>query len=398
LEQLFRPGCGQNTRLDRDFTRTSISLKNQQGRKALPIRFVIAKRHGRRGAGLGNEFFPWAKGWIASQVLDARLVGPSWGLNQRRYYRNFGTSRFDFLLEDSLLCLPLHAFTERDYRGTGEIDFGSAIEKWAVERGLTQNRSFIVSVEGMWGGFPCIRNARSFLLARLLNSRDALRHVYQVTSELDRDKLFVAVHMRAPSAGFSELVPGESARGRFNFVIPGDWYLWVCEALRRRYGQQIQFRFFTDKGGPDFEEAVRRFNPGQIRPHGLTECSDLLLMAQADLRICSVSSFSLAASFLSDGPYLWYKPQLTYAAGMYSIWGDEDAQKADRSPSSMSRRFVSAVMEDCPKGDVPQISFLGNAMDIGDSLPDHLEKLLDQLLSTHDFRTNLLEYGCLPSR
>ncbi len=118
------------------------------------MRFVVAKRHGRRGGGLGNEMFPWAKGWIASQVLDARLIGPSWGLNQRKYHRNFGTSRLDFLAEEALAHLPHHAFTESEYRATGEIDFGAAIRKWATTRGLKAKSSYIVSVEGMWGGYP----------------------------------------------------------------------------------------------------------------------------------------------------------------------------------------------------------------------------------------------------
>jgi hypothetical protein len=79
------------------------------------MRFVIAKRRGRRGEGSGNECFSWAKGWIASQELDARLIGPSWGINARRYYRNLGTSRTDVLLEEACLRLPHHDFTEADY-------------------------------------------------------------------------------------------------------------------------------------------------------------------------------------------------------------------------------------------------------------------------------------------
>ena len=46
-------------------------------------RFVVAERLSVRWEGLGNEMIPWAKGFIASQVLNAHLVGPSWGLNRR---------------------------------------------------------------------------------------------------------------------------------------------------------------------------------------------------------------------------------------------------------------------------------------------------------------------------
>ncbi len=78
------------------------------------MRFVVAERRGGRGEGLGNECFAWAKGWIASQVLDAHLIGPAWGINPRRYYRNFGTSRLDVVLEEVFRRLPHHRFTEAD--------------------------------------------------------------------------------------------------------------------------------------------------------------------------------------------------------------------------------------------------------------------------------------------
>jgi hypothetical protein len=360
------------------------------------MRIVVAKRHGRRGAGLGNEILPWAKGWLASQVLKAHLLGPSWGINPRRYYRNFRTSRLDFLLEDALQCLPHHAFTEQDYQGSGEIDFGSALKKWASAKGITSKHSYIVTVDGMWGGYPSIRSARAFLLAKLLNSRDVLRNVYQITSRLSSGKLFVAVHIRSAGDGFIVPAAGEDIRGKFNILVPAEWYLWVCGALQERYRDAIQFHFFTDRRNAEFEEAVRRFNPGQAIQEGLTECSDLCLMAHADLRVCSVSSYSLAASFLSEGPYLWYEPQLGLSQGRYSLWGDND------SPGSVSthifRSHGQAPDADARRSatrEAPTVA-LGTAMKIGDPLPEDLVCLLDHRLATRDRRTNLLEYGSIP--
>jgi len=357
------------------------------------VRIVIAKT---LGGGFGNEMLPWAKGWIASQVLEAHLVGPSWGRNSYRFYRNFGTSRLDFVLEKALLRLPHHAFTEHDYRATGEVDFGRAIERWAASRGLGRESSFIVSVEGMWGGYSSIRNSRPFLLAKLLNSRDALRNVYKVTSRLEPSKPFVAVSMRSTQGGFRVLKPGESPRGKWNILIPKEWYLWVCEALRQHFGETIQFRIFTDRGDADFDEVVRRFNPGQSHLQGRTECSDLLLMAQADLLVCAISSYSLAAAFFSGNPYIWYEPQLTLTDGLYSLWGYERFQEKEGSLSRRSMEFVSSLPSRAA-GQVAPISFLGTAMDIGDPLPDSLVQLLEQRLSNHDPRTNLIEYGCLPA-
>jgi hypothetical protein len=247
----------------------------------------------------------------------------------------------------------------------------------------------------MWGGYGAIRHARWFLFEKLLSSRDALDNMYRVLSRLDRSRLFVAVHMRSGDDGFTP-ASGEKQRGRFNLLVPRDWYLWVCRAVREAFGDRAQFWFFSDRRTPAFEDAVHRFNPDQIGAKGLTECSDLLLMAQADLRICSVSSYSLAAAFLSDGPYIWYEPQLALHDEIYSLWGDEAAQQFGSSSTARSREFVRRLYAQFgQQSDLP-LSFLGTAMNIGDSLPDRLTEALEQRLREKDPRTNLLEYGCLP--
>ena len=354
------------------------------------MRFVVAERRGKRGEGLGNECFAWAKGWIAAQVLDARLVGPAWGINARRYYRNFGTSRLDVVIEEFLKHLPHYAFTEADYFATGLTDFRDAMKSWAARKGLGRSGTYIVTVSGMYGGYPAIRSARSFLLSKLLGSRGALTNIFDLQSRLQREKLFVAVHMRF-GGDFREPAPAEDVRARFNIRVPDDWYLWVCGRLREAFGDQVQFHFFTDRGGPGFDAAVERFNPGQVRQSGLTECSDLVLMSQADLRVCSVSSYSLIASFLSGGPYLWYEPQLNLGEEMYSLWSHEKTQQADASLSSQGRAFVrqNRILED-------GAMHLGTAMAVGDALPAQLVAMLQQRLKVLDARTNLLEYGSLP--
>src|SRR5947209_7795041 len=133
------------------------------------MRFVVARRIGKRGEGLGNEMLAWSKGFIASQVLSAKLVGPAWGVNRRRYYRHFRSSRFDVLWEELLTGFKHYRFTEQDYVRIGRTDFGQAIQTWAQEKGLTRKSSYIVSVDGMYGGYGAIRTARPFLWSKLLN-------------------------------------------------------------------------------------------------------------------------------------------------------------------------------------------------------------------------------------
>jgi hypothetical protein len=353
------------------------------------MRFVVAKRLGRRGEGLGNELVAWCKGFIASQELQAKLIGPSWGLNQRKYYRNFGGSRADFLLEELLYQLPHYKFSEADYFATGEVAFEKAIQKWAHALGLLRRKWFIVSVDGLYGGYPCIRAARPFLLEKLLASRDAQNNLYKLNRNNDRRKLSIAVHMRSTQLGFNSIDANEDVRGKFNFVVPGEWYLSVCQAIFDRFGDRAHFHFFTDKGGPEFEEALRRFSPHQVKQAGLTECSDLLAMSAADLRVCSVSSYSLASCFLSEGPYIWYENQLNLENGFYSIWGHEPHQRNKLSPD----RQMLHLHSDAQLTDPPLMQSNGLPMRVGDALPQPFVDHLEGILSSRDQRTNLVDYG-----
>jgi len=212
-----------------------------------------------------------------------------------------------------------------------------------------------------------------------------------VLSTLDRNKLFVAVHMRL-AGDFDTAREGENVRGRFNIKIPGEWYLSVCEALRKTFGDLIHFHFFADRGGAIFDEAVSRFNPGQSTPRGLTECSDLILMALADLRVCSVSSYSMIASFLSDGPFIWYEPQLQFDDQMYSLWGMEPAQLKSGSPTQCSKERLMAA----GPGSGWESNLKGYAMNGDAAVPNGLIEQLRRKLMANDRSSSLLEYGCLP--
>jgi hypothetical protein len=86
--------------------------------------------------------------------------------------------------------------------------------------------------------------------------------------------------------------------------------------------------------------------------------------------------------------------------GLYTLWGNEEAQKDQGSPTALSKEFVRKAAARDVGGCLPH-SFLGAPMDFGDPLPEYLVELLEQRLGEHDSRTNLLEYGCVaqfPSR
>ncbi len=286
-----------------------------------------------RGAGLGNELIPWARSHIAAQVLGARALPPAFGLNSRRYWRHFGTPRHDWLLQRALQALhPVVEFTEADHLRHGGGDVADTFRRFAQAQGLFDRRRYCVVTRGLWGGYGHVDAARDFVLATLYGSRFAPHNLMQLRARLDPDRLVVGMHVR-----LGDFQPSSAAvdyRGRFNVALPLAWYQRVARSIVEQLGERVQFVLASD-GSPE-----------QLRP--LTDscscvvasslpdadCSDLLALARADLLVCSISSFSAWAAFLSDAPYLWFAPQLTVQPdGLASIWGHEPLQQQADSPT-----------------------------------------------------------------
>jgi hypothetical protein len=83
--------------------------------QGLNIRYCLS-RVKNRGYGLGNELLPWARAFLASQVLNARLLPPAFGMNRRAYWWHFHTAPDDWIYHRALeYLLPVVEFTESDY-------------------------------------------------------------------------------------------------------------------------------------------------------------------------------------------------------------------------------------------------------------------------------------------
>jgi hypothetical protein len=80
----------------------------------------------------------------------------------------------------------------------------------------------------------------------------------------------------------------------------------------------------------------------------------------------------------------------------YTLWGDQKAVTAFKPLRSSTDDEMGTATGAHWSGCEPPINYLGTAMNIGDSLPGSLIRVLEQQLCTHNPRTNLLEYGCLP--
>jgi hypothetical protein len=302
----------------------------------MSLRYCLPRVTG-RGAGLGNELISWARAFLASQLLDAKLLPPAFGLNSRRYWRHFGTPRHDWLTHRALeKVLPVVEFTEADYVRLGGGDFVTVFHQFAEDNTLNTRGSYVLATEGMWGGYRHIAQARDFVYSTLYQSHFAARNLLTINSRLHKDKVTVAMHVRLGDFG---AVPLELAsyRGQFNLALPLAWYRNIALSIQRQLGDQVQFLIVSDGTAEQMQPLTAQLDAVTTSEIPDSDCSDLLALANADLLVCSVSSYSTTAAFLSDSPYLWFEPNLQYhLEGGYSIWGHEPAQRADNSATRLS--------------------------------------------------------------
>lgn len=334
-----------------------------------------------RGAGLGNEIFPWAKAYIASRELGFRLAQPVWGLNRRDYRREFGSSRLDWLHHVALrTAMPVVTITDEMVLSTGEADYGAAMRLLDADYGWSQRRSLILLHQGMAGGHLAIERARGYLRNALLG------HLPESGCPDDRGpdtgQLRVAVHIRL--GDFSQDSTGPQP-GVFNRRLPLSWYRWVLGALRARFGDMLHLDVVSD----DPVQATRMLSDWRLcHARSRTILEDLSIMAAADLLVCSVSTFSMLAAFLSDAPYLWYGPHLHEHGGYLSIWGYKPQQLTGGTGENLRK-------EQQIGGTLPP---RGVAVDVDGELPLWLTDFLMAKAALNRRSADLIRCGVVPHR
>ena len=91
------------------------------------------------------------------------------------------------------------------------------------------------------------------------------------------------------------------------------------------------FLLFTDeKLGGGISEFIDRFDPVVTFHQKSREFSDLILMSQADLLICSQSSYSMWGAFLSQSYYMMYLPYLIQKDDRTAFLWDEELYTSDQ--------------------------------------------------------------------
>jgi hypothetical protein len=152
---------------------------------------------------------------------------------------------------------------------------------------------------------------------------------------------------------FGDFRPAHGAqdyRGVWNTALPMEWYVNVARRLQREFDVTAQFLVVSDGTTEQLRpllEAVPCVVTADIPD---SDCSDLLALANADLLVCSISSYSQWAAFLSQAPYLWYAPSLQVHPGeLGSIWGGSVPDTAMPSVGAALPRGIPVALS----GDLP---------------------------------------------
>ena len=358
----------------------------------MSLKWVMPRVVG-RGAGLGNELIPWARAFVAATLLNAKLLPPAFGLNARRYGRHFDTPAWDWLMHRAMLrTLPAYYFDESAFcafgGGTDGGDAVTALQGFIEHHGLKHRKAYVLYTDGLWGGFAHIAAARDFVRATLYRSRFAAQNLLRLRQRLSPDAVHIGLHIRLGDFGHARHLADEY-RGQFNLSLPLQWYRQLALNLKSQLDRPLQFAVFSDGTREQLAPVLEGLDAVYTDDLAPGDCSDLLALADMDLLVCSVSSFSAMAAFLSDSPYIWFEPQLQHhAGGLRSIWGHEPMQQ---QAGSATLNALAAAHQAQQLGH----DMHGHAWSVGldAAVPAHLCERLTQRWTARRAAFDLVRYG-----
>lgn len=271
-----------------------------------------------RGAGLGNEVFPWAKAYLGAKALNLKLVAPPWRVNPRRYDRELDAAPFDAIKYFALRGLPAVDINAEMINSTQRFDYFEAVSSLAP-RILDQNAITALHSSGMHGGYLGIRRSRAFLRRQILGTASALAAIEQLDASNDAG-VRIGVHIRGGDFSSTNQVTS----GVFNEQLPLDWYVDAVQSLAKALSIPALVFLATDTPSSVISAAMT-VSGTPPRTLAVDSVGDLAVLASCDVIISSVSSFSMLAIFLSDASYVWHEHQLGETGGWLSIWGHEES-------------------------------------------------------------------------
>lgn len=334
-----------------------------------------------RGAGLGNEVFPWAKAYLGARALGLREVAPPWMINRRRYDRDFGGSLGGTAKYMAIRGLPTIEITREDVVGTGAVDYLDAMQMLRPTI-LSRREPVVLHGSGMHGGYLGIRRARAYLRRAILGAESAVR-AHELIDEIEPSRVRIGVHFRG-GADFAE-TDGVKP-GVFNSRLPIEWYESVVQSLAKQLAMQVEVLLASDTESAELAEAlaIGGRHPARVAS---TSVGDLAALAHSDIIVSSVSSFSMLAIFLSNAAYVWHADNLGVDGGWASIWGHE-AQEDGGGPTLRNKELEltsrARTYRGIPQGAQPVWS-------------DGVLRRLRDSAAARKLSSDLIYYGVVPS-
>jgi hypothetical protein len=247
------------------------------------------------------------------------------------------------------LLLPVVEFNESDYLAHGGGNVVHALRSFAAANDLHRRRIFALVTEGFWGGYSHVQDARDFMRSTLYQSRYAARNLLRLQQRIDPNKVLVGMHVRL--GDFASAAKLADYRRSPNTSLPIEWFGNIADQLRQTFADDWQLLLVSDGGPAELQPLLNRHPciiTGDI-PNG--DCSDALALSQADLLVCSASSYSSLAATLSESPYVWFAGNLhEHAEGCYSLHGDSKSPLSTLRTRSAISHFLGSAQSGVARG------------------------------------------------
>ena len=183
---------------------------------------------------------------------------------------------------------------------------------FSQQHSLHERSHYVVNITGLWGAFSGLEHARHFLLSRLLNTRFTVENLATISSWLSPSRLRVGIHVRR--GDFAPPFSWEYTAA-VNMSWPDQWYLNIMHQICAEFGGDNVDFVLCSNGTKSELEPFRISEYAHISSLlPFSDISDLLSLAECDLILPSMSTFSFWACFFSSALSLWMKENLVAAA------------------------------------------------------------------------------------
>ncbi len=271
----------------------------------MPLRYCLP-RVNRQGHGL-DGLVPWARAFLAAQVLDATLLPPAFDLHRCGYWRDLHPSLYRRFYHRAVeQSLPKVEFTEADYLAHGGGDVVPTLHSFARAHRLARRAMWVFVTAGSWGGFHHVRAARDFMRSMLYRSRYTAQNLLRLRARVDVNKVLVG--MQVWLSGFNPPAALGDPRCAVNPAPPLDWFCGIARSLQQALGDQAQFLLVSNGSREQLQPLLESFPCITTGDLSCGDCSDVIALADADLLVCSPCVSSHLAVVLSDSPHLWFAP------------------------------------------------------------------------------------------